>query len=124
VATQIASRKQKGRRLQNWVCEQLARIGGCSWGQEDDMEVQSRQMGQKGVDVILRGRAAEIFPFSFECMSGESFKLVEKVMQAKNNRKPGTDWIIVHRRKKFRTPIVMMDWQGFERLLNKLLDKT
>lgn len=114
-----SSCKQKARALQKWVCEQLSRISGIPWGPEDEKLIQSRPMSQRGVDVILRGEAAVRFPYSFECMSGESFQLVAKVEQARKNEKPGRPWIVVHRRKKFADPIVLMSWETFENLLDK-----
>ena len=65
----VASAKDKGRRLQQWTCEQISKITGIPWGYEDDKEIQPRIMGQKGVDVILRGDALSLFPFSIECKS-------------------------------------------------------
>jgi len=112
-----ASCKSKARRLQQWVCQRLSAVSGIEWGPEDDREIQSRPMSQSGVDVILRGKAREAFPFSFECQSGESFQLAAKVQQARKNEEQGRPWVIVHKRKKFRNPIVMMDWETFERLV-------
>lgn len=114
----VRSNKTKGKNHQNWVCKRLSLISGIPWGPEDEKEIQSRPMGQQGVDIILRGEAAERFPFSFECKSGESFQLVKSIEQARQNEKPGRPWIITHKRKKFRNPIVMMDWDTFEKLIS------
>jgi len=111
--------KAKGRRLQQWLCEQLSRISGIPWGPEDDKLIQSRPMAQRGVDAVLRGEAAVWFPFSFECKSGESFQLVASIEQARENAKIGRPWVIVHRRQAFAEPMVMMDWSTFENLLDK-----
>jgi len=115
----VQSNKAKGRNLQKWVCERLSFISGIPWGREDEKEIQSRPMGQQGVDIILRGEAAKRFPFSFECKSGESFQLVQTVFQARNNQVKKRPWIIIHRRKKFKNPLVMMDWTTFEWLLSQ-----
>lgn len=117
MAIKPSSAKAKGRALQQWVAAAFSRVTGIPWGPEDEKEIQSRPMAQRGVDVILRGRAAELLPLSIECKNGESFQLVSTVEQARANTKPGTDWIIVHKRKKFRNPIVMMDWKTFEGFL-------
>jgi hypothetical protein len=114
----VRSNKNKGLHLQKWVAEKLSKISGIPWGAEDEMEIQSRPMGQHGVDIILRGKAAKRFPFSFECKSGESFQLVKTIEQARDNQREDRPWIIVHRRKKFRNPIVMMDWDTFESLIS------
>lgn len=115
-----SSAKAKGRALQQWVGERLSAISGRSYGPEDDAEIQSRPMAQRGVDVILRGKARDMIRFSFECKNGESFQLVSSVEQARKNEEPGRPWLIVHRRKKFRSPIVMMDWKTFETILPRL----
>ncbi len=113
----IASRKSKGRNLQQWICARLSELTGIPWGPDDDALISSRPMSQSGVDIILRGEAADRVPFSFECKNGESFKLVASIEQARANEKPGRPWLIVHRRKKFRNPIVMMDWDTFAVML-------
>lgn len=122
MAIKPRSAKSKGRRLQKWVCEKLSSLSGIPWGPEDEMEIQSRPMAQKGVDVVLRGQAAELFPFSFECKNGESFSIVQSIEQARMNEAPGRPWIIVHKRQKFRNPVVMMDWTTFENMLRDRLD--
>lgn len=113
----VASRKAKGRNLQKWVCDKFSLLTNIPWGSEDDMEIQSRPMGQSGVDVILRGSAAAVLPLSVECKSTEKLGIETTVEQAKKNKKDGTDWVIVHKRKKFRKPIVIIDWDFFESLL-------
>ena len=117
MAIKPASCKQKGRNHQKWVCSKLSELIGIPWGSDDDALISSRPMSQRGVDIILRGEAADRIPFSFECKNGESFQLVASIEQARANEKPGRPWIIVHRRKKFRNPIVMMDWDTFSKLL-------
>lgn len=113
----VASRKAKGRALQQWVCNRLSEISGIPWGSNDEDEIRSRTMGLSGVDVILTGAAKERFPFSFECKSGESFQFVSSIEQARKNETPDRPWVLVHRRKKFRNPIVLMDWSTFEKLI-------
>ena len=111
------SAKAKGRDLQNFVCERLAKITGLKWDNKDDnAPIQSRQMGQSGVDVILRGEASTYLPYSFECKATETLHLDQGVAQAKANLKRGTNWILVHK-KNFGTPTVTMDWYTFERFI-------
>lgn len=113
------SAKAKGRELQNWLSARLSQITGIKWGREDEDEIQPRQMGQRGADVILRGEAARLIPFTFECKSGESFRLVDSIKQARDNETEDRSWVIVHRRKAFRNPIVMMEWNTFADLMEK-----
>jgi len=73
-------------------------------------------MGQRGSDVILRGEAAITFPFTVECKASESLDLVSTIRQAETNAQPGTDWLIVHRRRTLPYPIVIMEWEVFSSL--------
>lgn len=114
-----SSAKGKGRALQQWVCKRISEITGIPYNQQEDQcPIHSREMGQSGTDIILRGEALERFPYAVECKSGETFQLVNTVEQAKNNIGEYEDWLIVHRRKAWRNPIVIMDWYGFEKLVD------
>lgn len=110
----IASAKGKGRSLQYWVCEQISKFTGIPYKQGDDeCLIQSRPMGISGNDVILRGEAKKVFPFSIECKSSEGLDLVGTIEQAKSNTSPGTNWLIVHKRKAIAKPIVILEWDAF-----------
>jgi len=109
----ISSRKQKGRNLQKWVCEQIAKLFNIEYDQQDDnCPIHSREMGQSGVDVIIRGELQQRFPFAIECKSSEQLNLPQTIKQTKKNAK-GKYWIIVHKRKAFKKPVVIMDWDCF-----------
>lgn len=115
-----ASAKAKGRNLQQWVCERISAITGIPYVQSDDQcEIHSREMGQAGIDVVLRGEALKRFPFSVECKATESLNLKDTVDQAKSNTYKNTDWIIVHRKKAIPEPLVIMSWDTFEKLVKK-----
>jgi hypothetical protein len=113
----VASAKGKGRNLQHWVCERISSITGIPCGQDDDSLIKSREMGQHGTDVILRGEAQKAFPFSIECKNSEQLSIVDTIEQVKANKKEGTDWLIIHKRKALSNPIVIIDWDTFERLV-------
>ena len=61
----VKSAKAKARRLQDWTAKRISEITGIPV--EKDGDVEPRQMGQAGVDVILRGEALKLVPFSIEC---------------------------------------------------------
>ena len=63
----VASRKAKGRRLQQWVAKEISKITGFECG--TDCEIESRPMGQNGPDIRLEKKVLEIFPYSIECKS-------------------------------------------------------
>ena len=112
----VKSSKQKGRRLQNWAAKKISQLLDIPWG--PDELISSRRMGQKGVDVVLRGAALEKFPYSIECASGEKINLLDKIRQARKNRKKGLQWLLFFKRAEFKTPIVMMDADVFFNLID------
>jgi len=112
-----ASAKDKGRRLQKWVCEQISNLTGFPWGQ--DCPIESRGMGQPGVDVRLEGKVVELFPFSVECKAQESWSVHAWVEQAQTNIMPDTDWLLVAKRSR-KDPVVIMDAKAFFKLLGKV----
>ena len=112
-----SSAKAKGRNLQKWVCGKISEIIDIPYDQQDDQcLIHSREMGQAGVDIILRGEALERFPFSIECKNTEGFSIGPTITQIENNLILGTDWIIVHKKKMYKQPLVMMYWETFQKL--------
>lgn len=117
VPIKISSRKSKGRNLQKWICNKISKLIGIEYNQQNDQcSIHSREMGQPGCDIILRGEALKKFPFSVECKSSESFNITKAVQQAIMNQYKDTDWLIFYKRKLFNLPIVIMDYSTFERL--------
>jgi len=106
----VASRKAKGRRLQQWCCEQISRITGIPWGADD--EIASREMGQAGVDVRLSPRLRKLFPFSVECKAQETWAIPAFVRQAQTNKYPDTDWLLIVKRNHER-PLAVIDAELF-----------
>lgn len=112
----VSSRKGKGRSLQQWVCKRISKLLDIPYEQSDDnCLIHSREMGQNGVDVVLRGVAQLRFPFAIETKSVENLSLNAAIRQARNNQKPGIEWMVVFRNKVLKTPVVAMDWDVFER---------
>jgi hypothetical protein len=60
-----SSAKAKGRGLQQRIRDMYRAIGKCYGLQDDDIE--SRGMGQQGVDIILTPRARDVFNHQVEC---------------------------------------------------------
>ena len=114
----IQSAKAKGRRLQQFVCRKLSEITGIPFKQDGDID--NRPMGQGGTDVILRGKAAKLLKYDFECKSQESWSVHEYIKQAKQNTKKGNDWVLVCKRNR-ETPVVILDAETFFNLIKKIL---
>lgn len=80
----VASRKAKGRRLQKLIAEYISKITGIPV--EKDGDIESRPMGQSGRDVILRGKAKELFCFhGIECKARESLNIWQALEQAEEH---------------------------------------
>jgi hypothetical protein len=113
----VSSRKAKGRSLQKWVCQRIAKLLNIEYNQQDDQcLIHSREMGQAGVDIILRGDTIKRFPYSIECKNSEQLKLIGTIAQVKKSLIQDTDWLIVHKKKSLDKPIVIMEWDAFEKL--------
>lgn len=112
----ISSRKDKGRSLQKWVCKILSDLTGIACGKDEDIE--PRPMGQSGVDVVLRGDAKNIFPFSIECKNQESWSMHSWIDQAKQNEKPNTAWLLICKRNQNK-PVAVMDAELFFKIIKE-----
>lgn len=110
------SAKAKGRVLQQWTCEQISKLTGYEWGQ--DKPIESRPMGQSGLDVRMESQVRAAFPFSVECKWQESWSVPAWIKQAKQNQVEGTDWLLVIKRSR-ENPVVVLDAELFFRLLTK-----
>ena len=112
------SAKNKGKRLQKWVCEKIADIFEIEYDQSNDQcEIHSREMGLSGVDVVIRGELQKKFPFSIECKNTEKLRLYEAIEQARANSGED-DWLLIHK-KNHSSPIVIMDWGSFEKIVRR-----
>jgi len=100
-----SSAKAKGRKLQQWVASQISKVTGIPWGKDE--LIASREMGQTGVDIRLIGEALEKFPFSVECKRCEKLSIQSWIKQAKENKLPNTDWLLIFRRSNEKAMIVM-----------------
>jgi hypothetical protein len=85
---QTSSAKAKGRALQQEVAQALAEVppGFSYYMVDDEAEISSRQMGQHGSDIPLRGRARNLIDFSFECKATKDFSFSAAMKQAEDDR--------------------------------------
>lgn len=119
MSIKASSAKQKGRKLQQWVCRRISQITGYSWGSSgEDQPIESRPMGQSGADIRMESKVLEQFPYSVECKRVERWDVHNWIDQAQKNRMKGTSWLIIAKRNR-RRPVVMMDAETFFRLLEK-----
>ncbi len=118
------SAKDKGRRLQQWVCQRISELTGYPWGRSgEDAPIESRPMGQSGPDVRMESQVRELFPFSVECKYQENWNIHEWRKQAMQNCENGDDWLLILRRNHMRPyAVVMMDADKFFELQERLLN--
>ena len=116
--------RAKGMRGQHWVAEKIGKLLNVEWEQSDDNSpIAVRPSGQHGCDIILRGKAYESFPFDCEVKWSESFDFPGTISQAKENTniKKGRYPLIIHNRKAFNSPVVIMEWEVFEKLFKRAI---
>jgi hypothetical protein len=104
-----SSAKAKGRRLQQWVRDQL--IEQLDVHPED---IESRSMGAGGEDLILARAAREKFPYSIECKNQESINIWKAYEQAQENSKNYEPIVIIKRNNT--KPLVLVDADFFMKL--------
>ena len=103
------SAKAKGRRLQQWVRDQL--IEELNVHPED---IESRSMGAGGEDLIMARAAREKFPYSIECKNQEKLNLWESYKQATENSKDYEPIVVI--KKNNHKKLVIVDAEYFVKL--------
>ena len=106
------SAKAKGRKLQQWVRDQI--IEQLEVHPED---IESRGMGAGGEDLIMARAARQKFPFSVECKNVEKLNVWEAYEQAKSNSKDHEPIVIMKKNQK--KPLVVVDADFFISLFKK-----
>lgn len=115
-----SSAKDKGRRLQKWICEQISELTGFEWGSSgEDKPIESRPMGQSGPDIRMESQVREAFPFSIEAKWQERWNVPGYIRQAQENQMEGTDWLLVMKRN-YEDPVIIMDAKRFFNLYEEL----
>lgn len=112
-----SSCKAKGRRLQQLVAQKISEAIGLPCGK--DQPIESRPMGQSGVDIRLDKEAIKLFNYSVECKNAENFSIPAWIKQAQENQIKGTDWLLVVAKNRTK-PIVILDIDAFFSIIQKL----
>ena len=112
VATTPASRKAKGRRLQQAVRQDLIDCLGIDPG-----DILSTAMGQSGCDLYLSPAARERFGFGVECKARETISLPAWWKQCETNAsKVGLVPLLVFKRNR-EEPLAVLRWSDLLALL-------
>ena len=110
----VKSSKAKGRRLQNFVRDQLR--GLFSFLEPDD--IKSQTMGMTGEDIVLSPTARKSIPYSFECKNVERLQFWSTVEQAESNLKEDTNPAIVIKKNR-KEPYVAIPLDHFLELIGE-----
>ena len=118
MAKQISSRaaKAKGRKFQQQIAKDISELVNIPHGKDELIE--SREMGQAGVDIKLIGRAREVFPWSVEAKNDKSFQLKSWIRQAATNMMDNTNWIVFFKKNHFK-PVAVFDSELFDNLFEE-----
>ena len=98
-----ASRKAKGRRLQNKIRDLL--IEHFSEELEDD-DIRCAIMGESGEDLKLSPAARKLIPYSIECKNQEKLNIWDSLEQAEENSNGYTP-ILIFKRNRSKTYAVV-----------------
>jgi len=120
----VSSRKQKGRNLQQYICKKLADIFNIKYDQQNDLcNIHSREMGQPGTDIILRGDVFNKFPYAIECKNVEKISINKMIKQAEKHLEGENNlyknWLIFYKNNKLHYPIVILDIFEFFKIYTK-----
>ena len=108
-----ASRKAKGRRLQQAVRQDLVEHLGIDPG-----DILSTAMGQSGCDLYLSPAARAQFPFGVECKAQERIALPEWWEQCTRNAEAeGLVPLLVFKRNR-EEPLAVLRWEDLLALLS------
>ena len=92
-----ASKKGKGRRLQNHVRDELLNSFFNTGLEEDD--IKTAIMGESGEDIKLSPAARRVIPYSFECKNQERLNIWSSLKQAEDNSNGRTPVLIFKRNR-------------------------
>jgi len=94
----VNSRKQKARNQQKQVAELLAVKYNLTVGKDEDL--QSREMGQSGVDIRMSRDARIKIPFDIECKAQEKLNIWDSIKQCENNTVEGRISLLIIKRNR------------------------
>jgi len=114
VAITTSAAKAKGRRLQQWVRDQILEL----FPKLEPDDVRSTSMGAGGEDVQLSPAARRLFPYSVECKSYKLFAVYKVMDQASENCPKGVTPLVILKSDR-QKPLAVMDAKHFFKLLKK-----
>ena len=101
-----SSAKSKGRRLQQWVRDQILE----TFPSLTQYDVRSTSMGAGGVDVQLSTAALRACPFAIECKNVESLNVWKAFEQAESNAGDYEPLLVIKRNGKAPLAVIDAEW--------------
>jgi hypothetical protein len=114
MAIKPSSAKAKGRRLQQWVRDQII----AAFPKLTVSDVWSTSMGANGEDVKLSTAARKLFGYSVECKALKAIAVYKAMDQATDNCPKGAEPLVVLKADR-RRPLVLMDAEHFFNLVRQ-----
>ena len=99
------SAKAKGRKLQQWVRDQLI-----EHRQVHPEDIESRSMGAGGEDLIMARDARQKFPYSIECKNQEKLNVYDAYDQACANSGDHEPILFMKKNRKKALAVVDAEW--------------
>lgn len=112
MANTVASRKAKGRALQNKVRDIILE----KYQNLEEDDVRSAPMGVNGTDIQLSPKAKKMFPYSVECKNTEKLNIYKAWEQATSNVDKNTKPLLVIKKNR-KKPLVVLDLEDFINLI-------
>jgi len=114
MANTVQARKQKGRRLQQYVAKEILKL----FPELTERDVRSTPMGVTGEDVQLSEKASALFPYSVECKNKESLSIWAELKQCEQDSRDLTPLLVFHRNNS--KTYCSMEFEYFMKLLEEM----
>lgn len=113
MSIKIRSRKNKGRKLQNFIRDIFNKIFE---GRLEQGDLESRQMGGAGTDIVMSPLAKKLIPFDIECKNQENLNIWQSFKQAEDNTLKDRIPLLIFKRNRTE-PYVMLKLVDFLSLI-------
>ena len=106
------SAKNKGKRLQNQIRDQLLE----NFKQLEPDDIKSTTMGESGEDIQLSPAARKLIPYAIECKNQEKLNIWDSLQQAEENSGDYSP-VLIFKRNRTKTYAVL-EFKELLKLLN------
>lgn len=111
-ASSVKSRKAKGRRLQEWVKNQLH----ACFPSLVEGDIRGAIMGETGADIKFSPEAEKLIPLRIECKNQEVYKTLYNTFDQANSHE-GKGYPLVVLKMNRKNPLALLDAEDFFEIL-------